>query len=263
MKNLKRWLPFLLVFIFWVTYIIFFPEIQARLPIYHTVKAATLGDASSSLSVLFSGLAFVAIISSLYLQFQEIRSTKEDLAIQRQQYSLQIFENSFYQLLNFNNQIKANLIFSRSIDNAVFKGLDAFRGLKSTFYFNYLETNPDTPSGELYKSFYLKHAHEIIGHYFRNLYQIVKLVDNSHVDDKKYYVNIVRAQLSSNELYLLFYNGLSSYGKEKFFPYLQKYAFFEHLPVMDAIRRSDTRIYGAQAFGESPEWSERFASRAS
>ncbi|KIX19925.1 hypothetical protein SY27_15460 [Flavobacterium sp. 316] len=76
------------------------------------------------------------------------------------------------------------------------------------------------------------------GHYFRNLYRLIKMIDEQTFDQdsvendfkkKYYYTSIVRAQLSDYELYWLFFNCLFEYG-EKFKPLVEKYAF---LKIMD------------------------------
>jgi hypothetical protein len=51
-----------------------------------------------------------------------------------------------------------------------------------------------------------------LGHYFRNLYHIYKYVHVTKLiesNEKQFYCNIVRAQLSSDELVLIFYNSLT------------------------------------------------------
>lgn len=56
----------------------------------------------------------------------------------------------------------------------------------------------------------------VLGHYYRHLYQIIKLVANSNilVEKEKYnFVKIVRSQLSDYEQILLYYNALSVMGK--------------------------------------------------
>lgn len=76
------------------------------------------------------------------------------------------------------------------------------------------------------------------GHYFRNLYRLIKMIDEQTFDEesvendfkkKYYYTSIVRAQLSDFELSWLFFNCLFEYG-EKFKPLVEKYAF---LKIMD------------------------------
>ncbi len=53
--------------------------------------------------------------------------------------------------------------------------------------------------------------------YFRNMYNAIKLVDNSDVlsfNEKKELIKIYRAQLSNPELYVLFFNLVSRFGKK-------------------------------------------------
>jgi hypothetical protein len=96
--------------------------------------------------------------------------------------------------------------------------------------------------------------HETIGHYFRNIYQILKFVDESSVDNKRFYTNLLRAQLSSHELGLLFYNCLSKLGAEKFKPLLERYAFLEHLPRYSVITETEVHLYSGKVFGDSASW---------
>ncbi|MEM5664342.1 putative phage abortive infection protein [Bacillus toyonensis] len=67
---------------------------------------------------------------------------------------------------------------------------------------------------EAYETLYKKHEN-VIGHYYRNLYRIVKLIQNNVFDsesherdneEKRKYRGILRAQLSSFELLMIFYN---------------------------------------------------------
>lgn len=75
------------------------------------------------------------------------------------------------------------------------------------------------------------------GHYFRNVYRIIKYVDSMSFSDNlledfqiKYsYTSIVRAQLSDAELKVIFFNCLCFFGKDKFKPLLEKYSFFKFI----------------------------------
>ncbi|ETT37038.1 hypothetical protein C161_11033 [Paenibacillus sp. FSL R5-192] len=87
-----------------------------------------------------------------------------------------------------------------------------------------------------------------IGHYYRNLYRIIKLIqDEKFVEDvvnneieKKKYRGILRAQLSSFELMMLFYNVVYSQKGEKFRSYLMNTNFFDdHLVQSDFIWAND------------------------
>lgn len=76
----------------------------------------------------------------------------------------------------------------------------------------------------------------LVNHYFRNIYQILKFVHCQKFDEneeknhgiKKQYTNILRAQLSSFEATLLFYNCLSEQG-DKLTPLVKKYDLLKHL----------------------------------
>jgi len=58
----------------------------------------------------------------------------------------------------------------------------------------------------MYYAFFEK-FHYLIGHYFRHLYHILKLVaSNESLKDKQKYIGFMQAQMSSFELMLLFYN---------------------------------------------------------
>lgn len=70
--------------------------------------------------------------------------------------------------------------------------------------------------------------------YFRNMYNAIKLVDESKIlsdTEKKDLIKIYRAQLSNQELYILFTNLMSKFGKKwKDKGYIIKYEFIKNLP---------------------------------
>lgn len=66
-----------------------------------------------------------------------------------------------------------------------------------------------------------------LGHYFRHLFQTVKFVvdyDDEIIRDKYEYLKTLRAQLSTHEQLLLYYNGLTTLGK----PWLDNNYFTEY-----------------------------------
>jgi len=54
-------------------------------------------------------------------------------------------------------------------------------------------------------------------------------VDQSQANNKKFYVDLLRAQLSSSELVCVFYNANSDMGREKLLPLINKYNLLKHL----------------------------------
>jgi Putative phage abortive infection protein len=95
---------------------------------------------------------------------------------------------------------------------------------------------------EVYMRFYREHEAEL-GHYFRSLYNTVKLVHESNVQDKRLYTNLVEAQLSSYELLVVFYNCLSEMGREKFKPLVIEYELLKHLSRTELLDPTHPSLY--------------------
>lgn len=101
-----------------------------------------------------------------------------------------------------------------------------------------------------YERLYKEHEN-IIGHYYRNLYRIVKLIQNNTFDneseerdneEKRMYRGILRAQLSSFELLMLFYNISYSEKGKKFKELIAGINFFDdHLIEEDFIWKNDVK----------------------
>ena len=70
--------------------------------------------------------------------------------------------------------------------------------------------------------------------YFRNMYNLIKLVDNDKYlskREKKNLVTIYRAQLSNPELYVLFFNLRSYFGKKwNDMKYVERYELLKNIP---------------------------------
>jgi hypothetical protein len=88
-----------------------------------------------------------------------------------------------------------------------------------------------------YEEFYNEHQQNL-GHYFRYIYNIIKyIIDpaNRLVDqDRRRYLGILQAQLSNDELGLIFYNVLSKHGqtskgKYRFLNWLDQYQMLENM----------------------------------
>ncbi|MFK4313135.1 MULTISPECIES: putative phage abortive infection protein [unclassified Bacillus (in: firmicutes)] len=101
-----------------------------------------------------------------------------------------------------------------------------------------------------YERLYKEHEN-VIGHYYRNLYRIVKLIQNNTFDsesheqdneEKRKYRGILRAQLSSFELLMLFYNISYSEKGKNFKKLIAGINFFDdHLIEEDFIWKNDVK----------------------
>lgn len=109
--------------------------------------------------------------------------------------------------------------------------------LKVALNANVLENEDQKWRKSVYEKFYKDHEN-LIGHYYRNLYRIVKYILESNLSfkDKQSYIGILRAQLSADELKMLYYNIYFSKKGEKFYKILteNKIDFFQdHLNELE------------------------------
>jgi hypothetical protein len=222
-----------------------------------------------AIGALFAGLAFAGIIFSLYLQREdlklqrrelestrrELEGQKEQLRMQNETLRLQSFENKFFQLIGLQNDIVNSI--EQEIDIATdrkMKGRDSFRIFYRMLRQNYdirkrkSEMDEEKLINEAYWDLF-QNIQGKVGHYFRTLYNIIKFVKNSHIEEKKFYTNLVRAQLSSYELLLLFYNCLSELGIEKFKPLIEEFALLKTVPLEELLHDQHIHFYDPSAFG--------------
>jgi len=285
LKELKRyWWVFAIVVLLWGGYFTFIIINPVKLD-----SDGQFGDAFGALNTLFSGLAFVGLIIAIFLQRedlkiqseafkkqteevklqndvldlqrQELADTRGVLEQQREQFqaqsdimSRQAFENTFFQLLNLHHEI-VNAMSSSGIHD---KGRAYFyylynNELRSTFSRANTKLNNHSVLAIIeqgYDWFYSSHQTRV-GHYFRNLYNIVKFVKNSDVSNKRLYTNIIRAQLSSSELGLLFYNCLYK-ENIKFKVLIEEFALLKNLPEDILFNPPDHKVlYEKSAYGSS------------
>ena len=230
-------------------------------------ERARFGDAFGAVNALFSGLAFAGLIWAILLQRQELEyqreeliSTRGELAAQRAQMEVQnetlrrqSFENTFFQLVRLHHEIASSIEVRDGA--ATLRGPDAFEFLYGQFRIELGQragrdgtVNERLADG--YRRFYSAHQNAL-GHYFRNLYNIIKFVDRSRVADKRLYTNLVRAQVSAAELLLLFYNCLSDLGSEKFKPLVERYGLLKTVPRERLVEAANAELYEAAAFAGS------------
>jgi hypothetical protein len=243
-------LPFALVVILFMLFLFYFDP---------SGKKNTLGDSFGTLNTLFSGLAFAGLIVTLIFQRKEIIQNKEELNLTRLEFKEQNtliknqnFEGTFFQLLRLHQEIVNSIDLFNKIDSHETVGRDCFKPFYNRFKYEFKKTSgsvirPDLSNSGIskqeienrtksletirkaYDEFHKNNQAEV-GHYFRNMYNILKFIHQSEAKDKKLYSNLLRAQLSAYELLLLFYNCLSDMGNEKFKPLLEEYSLLKSVP---------------------------------
>jgi hypothetical protein len=232
-------------------------------------ERGSFGDMFGAVNALFSGLAFATLIYTIHLQRHELRlqrielaQTREELAGQKLQLAAQNelmraenFESSFFRVLGILADIVGTMDIHKSAGPEL-RGRDCFlffyRNLGSRYSPSSDPANSATEEAAIrvaYSDFYRRYQGDV-GHYFRTLYNLVKLVDRSDIEDKRFYTNLIRAQLSSHELLLLFYNSLSAQGSQKFKPLIEEYALLKTLPFEDLLSPHHKALYHMRAYGE-------------
>lgn len=231
-----------------------------------------LGDGSSLVGSLFSALAFGGVVVAILLQRQELRlqrqelsMTREELAGQKAQLAAQsrtmsrdLFESCFFQLLRLNRDCVDTMSAMFPGANHLLVGPHAFRQAAAHLTEQaHFEFNPEPTavqiSGLIATDFtkYCLSPTSDFGHYFRNLYHVFAFVERSDLapEDKMQYARIIRAQMSTAELILLFANAQTQRGSA-FTKFITKYALFKRAAWPDAWWRY-RRLFSSDAYGEA------------
>jgi len=193
------------------------------------------GDAFSSINSIFSALAFAVIIYTISLQKKELSLQRKELADTRREFELQHqtlrkqrFENTFFNLLNLHHSIVEKISI---IDNSgeVHNSRRAIKLVHDDFKTVYkkkmdklgmpditLENVKQHKSWviEVFSEVYQRYE-EYINHYIKNLVTIIRLVKTSDliaVTERDLYYSILRSQINSYEIVLLFYHFNSGFG---------------------------------------------------
>ena len=195
-------------------------------------KRGQFGDSFGAISALFAGLAFAGVIWAILLQQRELGLQREELGLQRKNVELQRenlktqqeilrvqrrelqeqrktlqkqnFESSFFQLFGLHNEIVNSIELVRNIDRkeVTYSGRESF-----------FRMSGELKREESYEDFFDK-SEFYIGRYLRHLYSVIKFVDESDITEKSFYVDLIRAQLSTDELSVLSFYKLSEQGAD-------------------------------------------------
>lgn len=194
--------------------------------------AGTFGDQFGGINALFTALALVGVIWTAIVQMKD-RATLEK----------QSFENTFFNMLTLLRQtydgIKVDTGASYPGHSATIEGDAATEYLIVSFE-NDLRTRGQqlsTMTEDEVKEAYTRSIHNsneaLIAVYLRTLYNLIRLIDRSRsLDnaDRILYGNILRAQISSNSLYLIGLNALDSSLSGDFKNYVEKYRILRYTP---------------------------------
>ncbi len=238
-------------------------------------KFANLGEYFGGITdPIFNFMGLIALLLTIILQNRELRNSSSELENSRKELvksaialknqiktqKRQSLESIFFRLIQLHHDHINFLAFhvnDASIINKylgrVVKNNDKIQGRECFLYFyavlNYMydkqkkiAINNGNYVSEVdiiqraYKEFYNKGYQEMLGHYFRNFFNIVNFLEIHRKDlkqqIKKNYIDTIRAQFSDYEAILIFYKGLyliQEYGQKEFYQQAEKYLLLKNL----------------------------------
>lgn len=211
---------------------------------------------------LWALAGFFIVFLAFLIQAIQFSEQRKQFKIQTDSIARQNFESSFFQLLGLHNEIVLSM---RDVDprkagaEHEASGRDCFKRWYKSFKTEMwgFKVVRDMDGKEVIEKFpkdnverYLAFNYEAhqaeFGHYFRNLYHLIKFVHeaealkdadpNKEYANRRRYTSLVRATLSQYELFFLFYNCASPLGNEQFKPFVKIYELLENFNDADLLK---------------------------
>lgn len=190
-----------------------------------------------TLNPILAMLSLFAILGALIIQSRELSHSTAALREQSDHLSLQAFENTFFAMLQINSENARGLDLEDTEKSEGYNpGRGAFRFLVSRLKTAYELASKKNSNGKDEREV-IAAAYQVfsstndgfIGHYLNGLERVIEFIELRSPADREQYYLIVCAQLSQNELILLFYHSLRCSGLLAI-ENLNKYGFYEKLP---------------------------------
>lgn len=211
-----------------------------------------IGDFSGGiLNPLLSFLALLAVIRTMELQRKAMKETQNEarIAIEEQQaqtevYARQMFDSTFFGMLDAHSKLVENI--GPIVAGGNTRGRETFIRYVESFKLSDKYRSAVQFPGHLNEQAVMKEIEQAcrmhkanLSHYFRNVYWILKIVDQqfkssfSDYDIRSYmqkrnYSNILRAQFSEAELAMIQINCLGPFGAGLKY-YVEKYSILKPL----------------------------------
>jgi hypothetical protein len=255
------WFGLLLLLVtgIWATYPWWIRWLASPLWTNEVANYGQMGDSFGALNSLFAGLAFAGIIVSIWLQSRELHETREELRGQKEALQRQVFESSFFNLLNHFSEAISSLEFRAEGETK--RGREAVEHAGRFFVKTigiYIPQRVTLPSIEYYEHVYAFDARYVWPYFYRNLYEVLIYLDRAPNSERDQYARIIKAQLSDIDTIFLYLHGLSQVGKEKFKPLIEKYALLEYLPHNVNFPLPSVQSYAKSAFGADLQWQRKW-----
>ncbi|MDC1069085.1 putative phage abortive infection protein, partial [Candidatus Kapabacteria bacterium] len=200
----------------------------------------------------------------LVKQIDEVVAQTKEFRIQNEMAKDQKNEETFFQLLRFHNEIITSIELEQtdvdfSTGENVTKtilGRKAFVEYYDIFKRFFGETSENISSDAedntaklfdtCYNTFYLEYQADL-GHYFRNLYNLLRYVRGVKKESQPFFLSLLIAQLSNYELTMLFFHCLRSTNSD-FKTLVEEFEVLAQVPK-DEVTSMAYQLYDIKAFG--------------
>lgn len=178
--------------------------------------------------------SFVGVI----LLFETLSFQREEFRLNRSVFVHQQFDNTFFELIQLHKE-NVQMFSTYDLTGTLKKGRDFFVYQKNFLHEIFVSEKSIRKNRknaiEYFRQIYSKYEEEF-SIYFKTLYQLYSLIDKSKIEEKQKvkYSKILRAQLSSAELFFIRYNAMSYFGKNSVY-YINKYHILKHLSYYDLL----------------------------
>jgi len=211
-------------------------------------NTGAFGDSFGPLSAVMAGIAAYSAIAAFRAQQFEIERLKSREIDEEKSKRKSEFEGTFFQLMrSFQNIVSETDIHS---GNNVKSGRDAFKSMMVKL------SNEVARTGSIQRGWMetIEYYKNDLNHYFRYMYHVVSFVDQSNIDNKYFYVRLLRAALSDSELTFLALNCGFGEGRIKFSPLVEKYALLHNISDENRKKWQIDSIMPAAAFGRKDNY---------
>ncbi len=215
----------------------------------------------------------------LVKQINEVVAQTKEFRIQNEMNKKQKNEDTFFQLLRFHNEIISAITLDvNEMDFATGKNVAKTISGRKTFveYYDiykrfFQEASEMMPIhskqglaklfDKSYSSFYAEYQSEL-GHYFRNLFNIIKYINSLEDEDQAVFLRLLYAQLSNYELTMLFFHCLRSTEYE-YKTLVEENTLLDSVPKDEVTSMAhvlfDSKAFGKSGFGSGEDFEEKNA----
>jgi hypothetical protein len=198
------------------------------------------GDSYGGLNALVTALAFAGLLCTIFMQITESR--KKD------------FQDALFQLLDLWRDYIKELSLDEKKGGEALAAIweEAFKAFEPLKKSRWTEKNGKTILCSAINHHYSeasKNHPEILDAYYRILYRIFRILEDTDTRYRQDYAKIVRALLTPHEICLLAFNGLTDEG-EKFHRLIVKFALLKHLNNYWKELLLSSNLYPAGAFND-------------